>query len=51
MIKEDNVFIFRMYRKETVTEINVAGKTGQPLVKNETRSLSNTTHKNKLKVD
>ena len=25
-----------------------AGKTGQPLVKNETKSLSNTTHKNKL---
>ena len=33
MIKEDNVFIFRMYRKETVTEINVAGKTGQLCVK------------------
>ena len=28
-----------------------ARKTGQPLVKNETRSLSNTTHKNKLKMD
>ena len=28
-----------------------AGKTGQPLVKNDTRTLSNTTHKNKLKMD
>ena len=30
-----------------------AGKTGQPLVKkkNESRTLSNTIHKNKLKID
>ena len=28
-----------------------AGKTGQRLVKNETRTLSNTIHKNKLKMD
>ena len=28
-----------------------AGKTGPPLVKNETITLSNTIHKNKLKMD
>ena len=28
-----------------------AGKISQPLVKNETRTLSNTIHKNKLKMD
>ena len=28
-----------------------SGKTGQPLVKDETRTLSNTIHKNKLKLD
>ena len=28
-----------------------AGKTGQPLVKNETRILFNTIHKNKLEMD
>ena len=33
MIKKDNVFIFRTYIKETVMEINVAGKTGQLCVK------------------
>ena len=27
------------------------GKTGQPLVNNETRTLSNSVHKNKLKMD
>ena len=28
-----------------------AGKTGQPCVKSETKTLSNTIHKNKLKMD
>ena len=28
-----------------------AGKTGQPPVQNETRTLSNTIHKNKLKIN
>ena len=28
-----------------------AGTTGQPLVKNEPRTLSNTIHQNKLKMD
>ena len=36
---------------KTISLTSGAGKTGQPLVKNETRSLSNTIHKNKLKVD
>ena len=37
--------------KKTTSLTSGAGKTGQPLVKNETRTLSNTTHKNKLKMD
>ena len=37
--------------EKTISLTNGAGKTGQPLVKNETRTLSNTIHKNKLKMD
>ena len=37
--------------ERTISLTSGAGKTGQPLVKNETRSLSNTPHKNKLKMD
>ena len=37
--------------QKTVSLTSGAGKTGQPLVKEETRSLSNTTQKNKLKMD
>ena len=36
---------------KTISLTSGAGKTGQLLVKNETRSLSNTAHKNKLKMD
>ena len=36
---------------KTISLTSGAGKTGQPLVTNETRSLSNTAHKNKLKMD
>ena len=36
---------------KTISLTSGAGKTGQPLVKDETRSLSNTAHKNKLKMD
>ena len=42
----------RIYNGEkTVSLTRGAGKTGQPLVKNETGTLSNTIHKNKLKMD
>ena len=42
----------RIYSGEkTISLISGAEKTGQPLVKNETRTLSNTIHKNKLKMD
>ena len=42
----------RIYNGEkTISLTSGAGKTGQPLVKNETRTLSNTIHKNKLKMD
>ena len=42
----------RIYNgKKTTSLTSGAGKTGQPLVKNETRTLSNTIHKNKLKMD
>ena len=42
----------RIYNGEkTISLTSVAGKTGQPLVKNETRTLSNTIHKNKLKMN
>ena len=43
----------RIYNGEkTISLTSGAGKTGQPPVKkNETRTLSNTTHKNKLKMD
>ena len=37
--------------EKTISLTSGAGKTGQPLVKSETRTLSNTTHKNKLKMD
>ena len=43
----------RIYNGEkTISLTSGAGKTSQPLVKkNETRTLSNTTHKNKLQMD
>ena len=37
--------------EKTIGLTNGAGKTGQPPVKNETRILSNTIHKNKLKMN
>ena len=37
--------------EKTISLRSCAGKTGQPLIKNETRTLSNTIHKNKLKID
>ena len=37
--------------EKTISLTSGAGRTGQPLVKDETRTLSNTIHKNKLKVD
>ena len=41
----------RIYNGEkTISITSDAGKTGQPPVKNETRTLSNTIHKNKLKM-
>ena len=36
---------------KTISLTSGAGKTGQPPVKNETKTLSNTIHKNKLKID
>ena len=42
----------KIYNGErTISLTSGAGKTHQPLVKNETRTLSNTIHKNKLKMD
>ena len=42
----------RIYNREkTVSSISGAGKTGQLHVKNEIRTLPNTIHKNKLKMD
>ena len=42
----------RVYNGEkTISLTSGAGKTGQPLVKDETRTLPNTIHKNKLKMD
>ena len=42
----------RVYNGEkTVSSISGAGKMGQPHVKNEIRTLPNTIHKNKLKMD
>ena len=42
----------RIYNgKKTTSLTSGAGKTGQPLVKVETRTLSNTIHRNKLKMD
>ena len=42
----------RIYNGEkTISLTSGARKTGQPLVTNETRTLSNTIHKNKLKMD
>ena len=41
----------RIYSGEkTISLTSGAGKTGQPLVKNEIRTLSNSIHKNKLKM-
>lgn len=37
--------------EKTVPSISGAGKTGQLHVKNEIRTLPNTTHKNKFKMD
>ena len=37
--------------KKTTSLTSGAGEIDQPLVKNETRTLSNTIHKNKLKMD
>ena len=37
--------------EKTISLTSGAGKTGRPLVKNETRTLSNTIHRNKLKMD
>ena len=42
----------RIYNGEkTASSISGAGKTGQLHVKNEIRTLPNTIHKNKLKMD
>ena len=43
----------RLYNGKNITSLTSgAGKIGQPLVKkNETRTLSNTIHKNKFKMD
>ena len=42
----------RIYNGEKTTSLTSgAGKTGQPHVKNETRTLANTIHKNKLKMN
>ena len=42
----------RIYNGEkTISLTSGAGKTGQPLEENETRTLSNTIHQNKLKMD
>ena len=42
----------RIYNgSKTISLTSGSGKTGQPLVKNVTRTLSNTIHKNKLKMD
>ena len=37
--------------EKAISLTSSAGKTGPPLVKNETITLSNTIHKNKLKMD
>ena len=37
--------------EKTISLTSGAGKTGQPLVKDETRTLSNTIHINKPKMD
>ena len=42
----------RIYNGDKIAfSISGTGKTGQPLAKNETRTLSNTIHKHKLKMD
>ena len=42
----------RIYNGEkTISLTSCAGKTSQALAKDETRTLSNTIHKNKLKMD
>ena len=37
--------------EKTISLTSGAGKTGQPPIMGETRTLSNTIHKNKLKMD
>ena len=37
--------------EKIISSTSGAGKTGQPPVKNETRTLFNTIHKDKLKMD
>ena len=42
----------RIYNREkTISLTGDSGKFGQPLVNSDTRTLSNTIHKNKLKMD
>ena len=47
MIKEARIY----NGNKTVSSISSAGKTGQLHVKNESRTLLNTIHKNNLKMD
>ena len=47
LIKEAKVY----NGEKTASSISGAGKTGQLYVKNEIRTLLNTIHKNKLKMD
>jgi len=37
--------------EKTVSSVDAAGKTEQPCIRNETRTLPNTIHKSKLKMD
>ena len=48
LMKEANIY---NGEKKSSLLTSGAGKTGQPPAKNETRTLSNTIHKNKLKMD
>ena len=51
----DTLFLtkeLKIYNGEkTISLLSGAGKTGQPLEKNESRTPSKTIHKNKLKMD
>ena len=50
LTKEERIYT----GQKTISLTSAAGKTGQPLVKEKkkkTRTLSNTIHKNKLKMD